>query len=377
MKMKILHVINNLGSGGAEKLIQELVPLLNQQEGIIVDVLLLTDKHNVFDEKLINHGVKIDVVPFRNINHPLNIIYIRKYIIKGKYDIVHAHLFPTIYWVSIASKLIFKNKPIFVMTEHSTNNRRRKINILRYLEKFVYSSYDKIISISKQAQNNLTSWICLKKAKLEKYIVIQNGVVLDKFKNAFPYKKTDISDKFTEDTKLICMVGRFSEPKDQSTLIKAMLYLPENVHLLLVGEGPLKEENVKLTKQINVENRVHFLGFRADVERILKTVDIVILSTVWEGLPLAVVEGMATGKLVLASNVEGVREIIRDSELMFDAGDPRNLSKKIKFYLENCNHYIAKTNYLTKESEKFDIIYTVDNYLRVYQELVILANKVK
>jgi glycosyltransferase involved in cell wall biosynthesis len=156
--MKVLHIINNLGSGGAEKLIEEMLPLMNNEEGTKADVLLLTDNSNVFDKKLKNSGVKVDVIPLRNLHNPINIYYIRKYIIEGKYDIVHAHLFPTIYWVSIASKLIFKNKPKFVMTEHSTHNRRRERNYLRFLEKFIYASYDKIISISKRTQDNLVAW---------------------------------------------------------------------------------------------------------------------------------------------------------------------------------------------------------------------------
>lgn len=164
--MKILHIINNLGSGGAEKLIEETVPIMNKKEGIKVDVLLLTDNNNVFDKKLKDNGIKVDVIPLRKPRNPINIYYIRKYIIEGEYDVVHAHLFPTIYWVSIASKLIFKNKPKFVMTEHSTHNRRRERNYLRCLEKFIYSSYDKIVSISQQTQNNLISWIRPKQSEL-------------------------------------------------------------------------------------------------------------------------------------------------------------------------------------------------------------------
>ena len=106
------------------------------------------------------------------------------------------------------------------------------------------------------------------------------------------------------------MVARFSEQKDQPTLIKAIKELPENVHLLLIGEGTLKQKNENLAKEIGVSDKVHFLGFRNDVERILKTVDIVVLSSNWEGFGLAAAEGMAAGKPVIASKVEGLREIV-------------------------------------------------------------------
>ncbi|MDF9760410.1 hypothetical protein OKW24_002183 [Peribacillus simplex] len=146
--MKVLHIINNLGSGGAEKLIEESLPLLNKIEGVKVDVLLLTDVNNVFQNNL--NEFDINVLPLKKVYSPLNIFYIRNFIIKGKYNIVHTHLFPTNYWTSIASKLIFKNKPSFITTEHNTHNRRREKFYFRFIDRFIYSNYSRVISISQK-----------------------------------------------------------------------------------------------------------------------------------------------------------------------------------------------------------------------------------
>jgi glycosyltransferase involved in cell wall biosynthesis len=121
----------------------------------------------------------------------------------------------------------------------------------------------------------------------------------------------------------------FQKQKDQPTLIIAMQNLPEDVHLLLIGEGPLKEENERLAKKICVNNRVHFLGFRNDVERILKSVDIVVLSSNWEGFGLAAVEGMAAGKPVIASNVPGLKEIVEGTGILFKKGNSEELAEII------------------------------------------------
>ena len=166
------------------------------------------------------------------------------------------------------------------------------------------------------------------------------------------------------------MVGRFSKAKDQSTLIKAMKNLPENVHLLLLGEGPLKEKNQNLAKKIGASDRVHFLGFRDDVERILKTVDIVVLSSNWEGFGLAAVEGMVSGKLVIASNVGGVREVIRDDELMTEVSNYDDLSNKIRIFLKDKSKKKKKISYLINRSEKFDISVMINNYLELYYTLI-------
>lgn len=366
--MKILHVTNNLGSGGAEKLLEESLPLINNIEGVKADVLLLTDKGNVFDENLKKSGVKVDVVSIRNLYNPANIYYIKKRIVEGDYDIVHAHLFPAFYWVAIASRLIIKNKPKFVMTEHSTHNKRREKKYLRYVEKFMYSSYDKIISISQQAQENLIKWLKPKPKDMGKFIVIQNGINIEKFMEAKAYSKDEINSKFTQDTKLICMVGRFSEQKDQATLIKAMKELPSNVHLLLIGEGPLKEKNQSLAKEIGVEDKVHFLGFRNDIPRILKAVDIVVLSSHWEGLPLAAVEGMAAGKPVIASDVPGLKEVVRDAGLLFEENNSKELCEKIKILLTDSEKYENVRKKCIKKAHEYAIDEMVNKYLNTYIE---------
>lgn len=369
--MKILHIINNLGSGGAEKLIEDLLPLMNNKEGINVDLLLLTDKNNVFDKKLNKNGIQIKIVPTKKIYNPLNIYYIRKYIKKGQYDVVHVHLFPSFYWVSFASKLIFKNKPKFVFTEHNTHNKRRETGYLRIIEKFVYSSYDKIISISQQTQINLIKW--LKSKNNGRFLVIENGIDLKKFKEAKPYLKHEINSKFDEDTILICMVGRFFEQKDQPTLIKAMKHTPANVHLLLVGEGPLKVKNEELVKQVNLEERVHFLGFRDDVPRILKTVDIVVLSSKWEGFGLAAVEGMAAGKPVVASDVPGLREIVTGFGLIFEVGNSEELANKINKLINDPIKYNEIAKKCKLRANSYSIEKMVDEYIEQYK--ILLDNK--
>ena len=91
--MRVLHIINSLAAGGAEKLVEQMLPIMAREYGITCNVLLLTDKGNVFDDELRKNGVQIDVVPYRRPRSPLNPLLIRRYINKGNYDVVHAHLF--------------------------------------------------------------------------------------------------------------------------------------------------------------------------------------------------------------------------------------------------------------------------------------------
>jgi glycosyltransferase involved in cell wall biosynthesis len=366
--LKVLHIIDNLGSGGAEKLIEESLPLMKNAMGIEVELLLLSDKEDVISESLKKSGVKVDVIPLRKSRSPLNIFYIRRYIVKGQYNIIHTHLFPTIYWVSIASIFIFKNKPSFFYTEHSTHNRRRDKSYLRPLEKFIYSSFDRIISISDSTQENLIKWLKPKQRNMNKFIVINNGVNINKIREAKPYEKVGIDSDLTGAIKLLCMIGRFSKAKDQSTIIRAMKNIPKDVHLLLVGVGPLKIYNEKFAEDIGVSNRVHFLGFRNDVERILKTSYIIIQSSNWEGFGLSAVEGMAAGRPIIASNIEGLREVIKGAGILFEKGNSEELANEVINIIQDNKKYKDIAEACLTRAKSFDVEIMVREILIEYQK---------
>lgn len=368
--MKILHVINNLGSGGAEKLIETIVPIMRKMARVTVDVLILTDENNVFSSSLEKNGIRIIVVKYRSIYDLRNIIEIKKYILEGNYDVIHSHTFPTQIWVS-ASRLFLSNKNIkFVTTEHSTHNRRRNNYLFKLLDAFLYSQYDYIVSISEQTEINLKEWLNPKENQREKFLVIENGVDLERISTATPYEKEMLIKGMDGNAKLVCMIGRFSEAKNHRSLILAMKRTLSDVHLVLVGEGPLKSENIKLSNQNGLNNRIHFLGFRQDVAQILKTVDIVVLSSNWEGFGLAAIEGMAAGKPVLVSNVPGLSKIVDQPNYLFDNNDFDEIANKINRLFCNSDEYEKAVNYSLSRCQRFDILRTAKEYLSLYNRIV-------
>lgn len=367
--MKVLHIINNLGSGGAEKLLEDLIPLMNKMENVEADILLLTDEKNVFYDSLINKGVKVDVVKYRNMYDIRNIFEIKKHIVDGDYDIVHTHTFPTQYWVALSRMFIENKKVKFITTEHSTHNRRREKFYFRYIDKLIYSQYDSIISITEKTRDNLIDWIDPKHKKIDKHVVIENGVDIAKIKAALPYKKNELINGITENTKLICMVGRFSEAKDQPTLIRAVSKLSRDIHLILVGEGPLISDNKKLAEELGISDRVHFLGFRQDIPRILKTVDIVVLSSHWEGLSLASIEGLASGKPFIASKVPGLEEIVEGHGVLFEKGNYNQLCEIITSLLNDSKIYNETAKSCVQQSKKYELKNTVISLWKLYKKI--------
>ncbi len=363
--VEVLHVINSLETGGAEKLLENIIPLLNAK-GMKCSILTLDGKETFISKELSEkHHVIINYIgKGLNIYNPFIIFKIRPYL--NSYDLIHVHLFPSQYWAAIARKLS-TSQSVMITTEHSPDNKRRKLFILRQFERFIYKQYRYIVAVSNNTANNARKHLNDSGQRIR---IIENGIDLRGINEALPYKKDELIPGCSENNKLILNVARFHKSKDHSTLIKSMLHLPENHHLVLVGEGELKSRFKHSAKELGLESRIHFLGARTDVDRILKSVDIVIMSSFYEGLSLSAIEGMASGKPLLASDVIGLHDIVEDAGLLYEPGNPEDLADKIMLVLGNKEISEMITKRCMERSLKYDIERTADSYIELYQSVL-------
>lgn len=345
--MKLLHVINSLEIGGAQRLLSDLIPLQINQGGKVTVVVSKLEDNN-FSKKILNTGAKIILIENISPTHPTQILKLRR-IIK-EHDIVHVHLFPSLYWVALAS--LGLNQKLFY-TEHSTSNRRREKPCLRPLEKFIYRQYHKIISISKQTQRALQRWL---QSQDDRFVVINNGVDTQNFSAV----KKDIIPKS------LIMVSRFAASKDQETVIKALKYLDEDVTLRLVGDG----ENLSYCKEVSVKegvsDRVHFGGARSDIADMIAESYIGIQSSNWEGFGLTAVEIMAAGKPVIVSNVDGLKQVVEGAGIIFNKGDEKDLAKKVELLLSDKTLYEEMAKKCNKRAREYDISLMAEKYKNIY-----------
>ena len=145
-------------------------------------------------------------------------------------------------------------------------------------------------------------------------------------------------DRPPTDRPRLVMVGRLQAPKDPLTLVRALATLHGvDFEALLVGDGPERAAVEEEVRRFGIESTVRLLGERSDVPELLGTAEIFVLSTRSEGLPLSILEAMAAGLPVVASNVGGVPELVIDGEtgLLVPAGDPRSLAAAIERLLED------------------------------------------
>ena len=355
--MKILHVIPQVWTGnGAAKLLVDLLPY-QKREFSQVDVLAWKKLSPSFEDTIRGLGCGIRILGLGHYN-PLILLHLVKEI--RNHDIVHVHLFPALYWVAIA-KLFAPSKVKFVLTEHSTKNNRQGKAWLRPIERLVYRSYDRIIAISKGVER-----IVRELDSSLKIEVIYNGINLQKIESAVPIKRSELD--LPADSVVLIQVARFTFQKDQKTVLRSLQYLPMNHYCVFVGSGRLLQEHIDYAKELDVMDRVRFLGMRGDVPSLLKTADIFVMSSHFEGFGLAAVEGMAAGKPIVASNVEGLNEVVEGAGLLFTPCDEKELAVSVLRLSQDSEYYKKVAGACKERSCLFDMKRMADSYSSVYRQ---------
>ena len=180
--MKVLHVINSLATGGAEKLLVDTLPFYRQR-GLQIDLLVLNGTTHPFTERLNElNCCTIFSLGKGSVYNPLNILKLIPYL--KKYDLIHVHLFPAQYWVVLA-KLISFSKTKLVFTEHNTSNRRIKNSLFCLIDRYSYRLYYKIICITNEIKSILINHTGL---PFDRFRVIENGINLQNINNSIFFK---------------------------------------------------------------------------------------------------------------------------------------------------------------------------------------------
>ena len=341
--MKILHIITSLATGGAEHLMVDLLPRLREL-GNEVELLVFDGQRTPFYEQLEATGIAIHYLEIGgNVYHPRNLWRLTQFLHSHHYDIVHTHNTACQLFTPIA-RILSRSKFRLFTTEHSANNRRRGKWWLKPIDRWMYGCYERVICISEQPRKNLEEHI----GKHKNICTILNGVDVARFSH--PIKDITSNDYF-----VITMVASLSAAKDQDTLMHAITMLPEQYHLLLAGDGPRKSDLESLAQLLSVSDRVTFLGVRTDIPEIMEQSDVMVLSSHWEGLSLSSIEGMASGRPFVASNVDGLREVVKGYGVLFPEGDAKALAQILRELCENPEWYRKVAERCQQRAQEFDI----------------------
>lgn len=361
--MKILQVITSLRIGGAEKLVVDMAPIL-KAKGHDIDVFVFDGVNTPFLQQLEENDIR--VIRYNKGASPYrlrNIFSLLK--LMTQYDLVHTHNTACQYYAAVARTLCNCRKTKFVTTEHNTNNRRRTLFAFHHIDRWMYHQYDEIVSISDKATENLQSFV----GNIFPVRTIYNGINLKTFFQAETIQRDSILKKRDNDF-ILCMVAGFREQKDQDTLIKSLKYLPEKCILWLVGDGVRRTICEDLARSLGISDRVVFAGIRTDIPNILKTSDVIIMSSHWEGLSLSSIEGMSVGKPFVASDVDGLHEIVSGNGILFPHQDEKALANVILELMGKPDYAKRIAGKCLEKARQYDISKTVDAYLDVYKNIL-------
>jgi glycosyltransferase involved in cell wall biosynthesis len=356
--MRILHVITSLYNGGAERLMVDLLPRLGNDGKNDVELLLFNGVETNFKKELLQRGIKIISLSTTNdVYHPRRLLKLRSII--QQYDIVHTHNTACQLYVAIASCFLRK-KPLLITTEHNSTNRRRAKAWLKPFDRWMYNRYAAIVCIAEQTRRNLINYI----GDSPKLHTINNGVDVKRFIK--PIGQIANKCEF-----IVTMVAAFRPQKDFETLFRAMNRLPASYRLWIVGGGDRREgERIKAyCTGLGLNDRVEFLGIREDVPGVLEKSDIVVLSSHWEGLSLSSIEGMASGGPFIASDVDGLHDIVKEAGLLFPEGDDKELACQIQFLCQHPDEYKKVALRCQERALQYDISIMAEKHLGLYNEL--------
>lgn len=276
------------------------------------------------------YDIKFARFPFSKVN--INAYKeLKKLIQENNYDIIHCHTPVAGVLTRLAAR---KNKNTTVIyTAHGFHFFKGAplLNWLIYypVERFCARFTDKLITINKEDYERAKRFSLRKNGKV--FYVSGVGINLEKIQNLkvnVKQKKTEIG--ILEDIPVLLSVGELIKRKNHETVLKALSQIKDkNFIYLICGRGILMEYLQNLTKQLGLESEVKFLGFRKDIVEICKTADLFIFPSYQEGLPVALMEAMAAGLPVIASNVRGNRDLI-EKENLFEPNDVKTLTSLIE-----------------------------------------------
>ena len=361
--MRLLQVIDSLRIGGAEVLVRNLAVRFRQR-GMNCEVLVLSRSDSTLEASAQAGGVRVLDTGGLDVYSPRQVPALAR-MMRG-FDLIHVHLFPAQLWAVCAAT--GQSGCTLVTTEHSTVNARRRW-WFRPLDAWMYPHFSQIACISEATAEELERWCPHIKSKLR---VVANGVPLESFSSAVPANLMGLGEGMIK----VVFSGRFEPQKDHATLLRAVALVP-TVYLFLLGDGPLRASMEKLARDLGIENRVSFMGFRDDVPEILSACDVYVQATTFEGFGIAACEAMAAGLPVIANDVPGLAEMVRGAGVLTPVGDYSLLASELNTLAGSPEIRSHMSDASRRRARDFSIERTVEGHIDMYESVLQHAKRPK
>jgi glycosyltransferase involved in cell wall biosynthesis len=333
-KINILHIYQNSKTGGVQQQLLSLLKAYNREEFNPI-FCCLGPKEEIGKEI---EGIGVDCIPLNRSRYnrfSLKIVIDLHRLMKEKHiHIVRTHRYRSNFYGRLAAFLT--GVPVIVASVHD-NYRTDKRPARRMINRMLSIITDKIVAVAEDIKKDIIRYDKIDPSKI---IVIPNGTDLERFNPEGNF--ADIRKEFSikESDIVVGFVGRIVPAKGLEYLIDALSYLkedPNNIKLLIIGEGSILARLHEQAKEKKVYDSIIFTGRRRDIPDILSCIDIFVMPSIAEGLPNSLLEAMAMGKPIVATEVGGIPEVIKNgfNGLLVSPRDHRALAMATKGLIGN------------------------------------------
>lgn len=357
-EQNVMMISRTMGLGGTENVVLQLCEILFEK----VNKIVVCSSGGVHEKKLQEMGIKHYRIPDIASKNPMDIMksyqLIKSIIDKEQITVVHSHhRMAAFYAELVAPKSVVK-----VANAHNTFTDKKKLTRLAYRNTMV-------IAVGAMVKKNLTEYFGISE---EQVCVIHNAVKpFDG--NVVPIEL--LQKEREKGNVLIGNIGRLSEQKGMTFFIEAA-EITSRTHsearFVIVGDGEEKEQLHELVKTKGLQDKVLFLGYRNDIQNVMSQLDFVVLSSLWEGLPLTPIEAYSVGKTVIGTAVDGTPEIIHDGTdgYLVEPRNPIQMAEKMNKLIENPE---ILTNMGMQAIKQYQTEFSFDkltqSYIAFYEEL--------
>lgn len=385
-KKKVVHIITKLTLGGAQ---ENTIFSYYHHDKTRYEIYLLAGPDASFCSKTYLEKLKSEknVIIIKNMYTSINpikdlkaLVEIYIFLKKKKIDIIHTHSSKAGVLGRIAGRLAGVSAIVHTVHGWSYHDRMAKIKkkIYVFIERICAKFTDKMITVTHlDVEKGLREKIGLR----PQYITIRSGIDFNRFNNVNQHKIHEFKNYY-KDKKIIGTISRLSEQKNIFDFIKIARLLTNertDLHFMIIGDGILRKKIEAYIAKNNMNRYITLLGVRTDINDLLRTFDVFVLTSLWEGLPRVIPEAMYCKVPVVANQVDGIAEIIENGINGFTT-KPHNVEdacNKIKLLLDNDEQRekiienAAKTIY-----PKYSAYHMIQQIEKTYEEILKFRNKI-
>lgn len=377
--MRICHVITKPELGGAQLSALNLISSLPKDS---YQISVITSPKGVLSREFKNlAGVKTYFSPFLTrpldpISDILALIHIYLIYRSNGFKIIHTHSSKAGIigrWAALLART-----PVILHTAHGWSfNEYQPVLIKRlyiFLERITAAFTTKIICVSKK---DIQTGLKYKIAPEEKFELIKYGIPLNLFKNSVcdkEKKKKELG--IDNDYPVVGMISCLKPQKSPVDYVRACIEVYNkmpDINFLLIGDGALKHRCKSELRKSSLNGRFIFTGWRRDISDILDIIDVVVLTSKWEGLPIAIIEALSKGKPVVATDTGGVKELVKEgiTGYITRLGDHKHTADRILSILKNKDFFLKMCGEAGKSIDgSFDVKAMAVNMDNLYRRLV-------